>query len=51
MNLKLTVAVLVITAVPVFAQAQKPNAVIVTHLMKSSNSSQAEPGPMSAIGT
>ncbi|MGB8619073.1 MAG: hypothetical protein WCD65_16330, partial [Pseudolabrys sp.] len=31
MNLKLTVAVLVITAVPVFAQAQKPNAVIVTH--------------------
>ena len=31
MILKLTVAVLVITAVPVFAQAQKPNAVIVTH--------------------
>ncbi|MGB7781165.1 MAG: hypothetical protein WCF86_06560 [Pseudolabrys sp.] len=31
MNLKLTVAVLLITAVPVSAQAQKPNAVIVTH--------------------
>ena len=31
MNLKLTVAVLLITALPVFAQAQKPNAVIVTH--------------------
>ncbi|MGA7031749.1 MAG: hypothetical protein WB052_02755 [Pseudolabrys sp.] len=31
MNLKLTVAVLLITALPVFAQAQKPKAVIVTH--------------------
>ncbi|MGB8571645.1 MAG: hypothetical protein WCD78_22935 [Pseudolabrys sp.] len=30
MNLKLTVAVLLITALPVFAQAQKPNAVVVT---------------------
>ena len=31
MNLKLIVAILVIAAVPVFAQAQKPSAAIVTH--------------------
>ena len=31
MNLKLTVAILVIAAVPLCAQAQKPSAAIVTH--------------------